>query len=192
MVSLIILDCQNDFITGTLGKKGVKNVLEPIKKYIKSHKDEIKQIIFVCDWHPYDHCSFKNFGGDLIHHCVQFTPGACIEPKLLKLVHSLKIPNQVCLKGESDDDSDLQVFYDIDKTTDALGTRYYLNVTTVLKGDTDVVICGINESTIKSAISKLIEAGISCKLLNSGIYLNSDGKDFYKFIKNNQIEKIND
>ena len=91
MITLIIVDCQNDFITGTLTVKGAKAAVEEIKKFIKSHCKEIEKIVFTVDWHPYNHCSFKKYGGQWPNHCVQYTPGACIEPKLLKHVQSLEI-----------------------------------------------------------------------------------------------------
>jgi nicotinamidase/pyrazinamidase len=34
------------------------------------------------DWHPRDHCSFKEFGGPWPPHCVQETPGAAFHPGL--------------------------------------------------------------------------------------------------------------
>ena len=41
MITLIIVDCQNDFITGTMSVKGAKSSIEEIKKLIKNHKKEI-------------------------------------------------------------------------------------------------------------------------------------------------------
>ena len=42
MITLIIVDCQNDFITGTLAVKGAKVAVEETKKFIKSHHKEIE------------------------------------------------------------------------------------------------------------------------------------------------------
>ena len=91
MITLIIVDCQNDFITGTMSVKGAKNAVDEIKKFIKNHRKEIVKIIFTVDWHPYTHMSFKRNGGQWPQHCIQYTPGACIEPKLLKYVQSMEI-----------------------------------------------------------------------------------------------------
>ena len=55
MITLIIVDCQNDFITGTMAMEGAKEAVEEIKNYIKSHKKEIDRIIFTAQWHPYNH-----------------------------------------------------------------------------------------------------------------------------------------
>ena len=67
MITLIIVDCQNDFITGTMTVKGAKNSVEEIKKFIKNHRKEISKIIFTVDWHPYNHSSFKKYGGQWPH-----------------------------------------------------------------------------------------------------------------------------
>ena len=100
MITLIIVHAQNDFITGTMCVKHAKSVIEEIKKFIKNHQKEIDKIIFVVDWHPYNHSSFKKYGGEYQYHCIQYTPGACIEPKLLKYVHSLDINYEVSRIGE--------------------------------------------------------------------------------------------
>ena len=76
MITLIIVDCQNDFITGTMSVKGAKNSVEEIKKFIKNHRKDIEKIIFTLDWHPYNHMSFKKYGGQWPAHCVKHTPGA--------------------------------------------------------------------------------------------------------------------
>ena len=46
MITLIIVDCQNDFITGTMSVKGARNTVDEIKKFIKKHREEIDKIIF--------------------------------------------------------------------------------------------------------------------------------------------------
>ena len=45
MITLIIVDCQNDFISGTMSTKGAKNVLPEIKKFIKKYQEEIDKIL---------------------------------------------------------------------------------------------------------------------------------------------------
>ena len=74
MKTLILVNYQNDYLTGTLGTKGAQEVLPEIKKFIKDNHRDIEKIIFIMDWHPYNHCSFKRGGGDMPQHCIQFTP----------------------------------------------------------------------------------------------------------------------
>ena len=99
MITLVIVDFQNDYITGTMSVKSARNSVEEIKKYIKKHLKEIDKIILPIEWHPYNHSSFKKYGGTLPSHCVQYTPGACIEPKLLKYIQSLEIKYEVSTRN---------------------------------------------------------------------------------------------
>ena len=120
MITLIIVDCQNDFITGTMSVKGAKSSVEEIKKFIKNHKEEIAKIIFTVDWHPYNHSSFKKYGGLWPSHCVQYTPGACIEPKLLKYVQSFGFDYEVSQKGEIEE-------VEYEQTAHYQTTKYFLD-----------------------------------------------------------------
>ena len=190
MITLIIVDCQNDFITGTMSVKGAKTAVEEIKKFIKTHKSEIEKIIFTVDWHPYSHMSFKKNGGLWPQHCVQYTPGACIEPKLLKFVQSTEINYEVSQKGCIEEVEEYGAFNDIDYKADQLGERYYLDIIEV-NADSDFVICGIaGDYCVKETIKNLINHKISPKIFNSGIVSIDGGKIFNQFIKENKLEKI--
>lgn len=190
MITLIIVDCQNDFITGTMSVKGARNAVEEIKKFIKNHRKEISKIIFTVDWHPYNHSSFKKYGGQFPHHCVQFTPGACIEPKLLKFVQSLEIDYDVSRKGEIEEVEECGAFSDIEYVSDNLGERYYLDVIEV-EANSEFVICGIaGDYCVKSTIENMIREDICPKVFCPGIVSIDGGKVFSDFIKENKLEKI--
>lgn len=192
MITLIIVDCQNDFITGTISVKGAKKVVENIKSYIKLKRKEIERIILTADWHPYNHCSFKKMGGIWPQHCVQFTPGACIEPKLLKYIQGQNIPYKVCLKGLYEEIDEYGAFSDIVYVSDILGERYYLDDT--LPGiniDTEFVICGIaGDFCVKATIENLLKGDINPKVLIAGIASMDNGKIITDFIKENKLEKV--
>ena len=191
MITLIIVDCQNDFITGTMAVKGARTAAEEIKKFIKSHKKEIDNIVFTVDWHPYNHSSFKRFGGQWPSHCVQYTPGACIEPKLLKFVQSLNINYQVSQKGTIEDVEQYGAFDDIDFVTDELGQRYYLDDVVEVDANTDFVICGIaGDYCVRATAQNLIDSGITPKVFCPGIVSIDGGEAFSIFVKENKLEKI--
>ena len=190
MITLIIVDCQNDFISGTMSVKGGKLAVENIKEFIKTNRDSIDKIIFTLDWHPYNHSSFKKFGGIWPSHCVQHTPGACIEPKLLKLVHSLEIDHQFVLKGAIEEVEEYGAFSDIEYASDNFGSRYYLDIAEVDANST-IVICGIaGDYCVKSTIENLINGGITPKIFNLGVASIDDGTTFNNFIKENKLEII--
>jgi nicotinamidase/pyrazinamidase len=70
---LLIVDPQNDFITGSLAVKGAK------KKMMKLSDNTLfngyDYICITLDSHPKDHCSFKENGGSWPRHCVSYTAG---------------------------------------------------------------------------------------------------------------------
>ena len=191
MITLIIVDCQNDFITGTMTVKGAKNSVEEIKKFIKNHRKEISKIIFTVDWHPYNHSSFKKYGGQWPHHCVQYTPGACIEPKLLKHVQSFDIDYEVCQKGYIEEVEQYGAFEDIEFVTDELGQRYYFDSIAVADANTTFVVCGIaGDYCVKSTIENFLKGDITPKVFIPGIVSIDGGKTFSEFVKENKLEKI--
>ena len=191
MITLIIVDCQNDFITGTMTVKGGKNAVEKIKNFIKTHKKEIDKIIFTVDWHPYNHSSFKRFGGQWPHHCIQYTPGACIEPKLLKLVQSMNIDYEVSQKGEIEEVEQYGAFDEIELVIDNLGSRYYFDSIATVDATTDFIVCGIaGDYCVKSTIQNMLKGGIIPKVFRPGIASIDGGRTIEEFIKENQLEKI--
>ena len=191
MITLVIIDVQNDFVTGTTQIKGAKTILENIRKFIKQNCQQIDKILFTCEWHPYNHCSFKQCGGLLPKHCVQFTPGACIEPKLLKYVQSLNIPYEVSTRGEMVEVEQCGAFEDVDFVQDALGSRYYLDSIVTADANTDFVVCGISgDHSVKETIINLMDNKIIPKVYMPGIISSDGGKLFSDFIKDNNIEKV--
>jgi nicotinamidase-related amidase len=190
MITLIIVDCQNDFITGTMSVKGAKNSVEEIKTFIKNHSKEIEKIIFTVDWHPYNHSSFKKYGGLWPHHCVQYTPGACIEPKLLKFVQSYEINYDVIQKGTIEEIEEYGAFSDIQFSSDNFGTRVYLDIAEA-NPDSDFVVCGIaGDYCVKATIQNMLDGGLTPKVFCPGIVSIDGGKVFSNFIKENSLEKI--
>lgn len=192
MITLVIVDCQNDFITGTMSVKGAKNAVEEIKKFIKDHRKEIEKIIFTLDWHPYNHCSFKKYGGLWPSHCVKHTPGACIEPKLLKFVQSLEIDFEFCLKGEIEEVEQYGAFCEIEVSSDNFPEKkYYFDSIVTANYNTEFVVCGIaGDYCVKSTIQNMLDNEITPKVYCPGIVSIDGGKIFSDFVKENNLEKI--
>ena len=191
MITLIIVDCQNDFITGTMSVKGAKNSVEEIKKFIKNHRKEIEKIIFTVDWHPYNHSSFKKYGGIWQHHCIQYTPGACIEPKLLKLIQSFEIDYEVSQKGQIEEVEQYGAFDDIEFVTDELGQHYYFDSVVTANANSNFVVCGIaGDYCVKNTIENMLNANIPTKVFMPGIVSIDGGKIFSNFVKENKLEKV--
>lgn len=186
MITLIIVDVQNDFISGSFRINNASNILTPIKQFISRNCEKISKIILTADWHPYNHCSFKRNGGEFPTHCVQFTPGACIEPKLLKFIQSKNIDYEVITKGSIEEVEECGAFSDIQYKADYFGERYYLDIAEI-EADSELVICGVGDC-VRFTISNLINSGLTPKLLKEGI-APIDINSFNDFVKENNLEK---
>lgn len=80
--SLIVVDLQNDFITGSLAVPGASQIIDRVNGYIKKFEKVGAEIFFTKDWHPITHCSFRENGGIWPTHCVQGSRGAEFHPNL--------------------------------------------------------------------------------------------------------------
>lgn len=74
--ALIVVDMQNDFITGSLAVPQAAEIIKPVNEYIVDFTSKRLPVFFTADWHIKDHPSFKEQGGQWPAHCVMDTPGA--------------------------------------------------------------------------------------------------------------------
>lgn len=104
---LLIVDPQNDFITGSLAVEGAKEKMMYLSDYIDSV--EYDYIFITMDTHPLYHCSFKENGGIWPKHCVAGTNGWCI-PEYLS--NALKDASSVSYyhKGTESDREEYSIF----------------------------------------------------------------------------------
>jgi nicotinamidase/pyrazinamidase len=91
---LIVVDVQNDFVTGTMAISGAKSIIEPINRMA----EVFPTVVVATDWHPVGHVSLASSHpgkkhGDVVQtfygeqkvfhdHCVQGTWGAELDPDL--------------------------------------------------------------------------------------------------------------
>lgn len=81
--ALIVVDVQNDFLPGgALGVPGGDQVVPVLNGYIERFRAAGLPVYATRDWHPPEHCSFKDQGGPWPPHCVAGTPGAAFAPGL--------------------------------------------------------------------------------------------------------------
>ena len=90
---LLVVDLQKDFIYGSLTVPGATQVLPAINEV----KDRFDLVYFTLDWHPVDHCSFREQGGPWPVHCVHHTAGAALDEGVLAGIPEQK--TRFILKG---------------------------------------------------------------------------------------------
>lgn len=74
--TLVVVDMLYDFIDGSLACIGGEEAVKCAVNYINEHPE--LRVLYVCDSHPANHCSFKENGGIWPAHCVQGSRGAAI------------------------------------------------------------------------------------------------------------------
>lgn len=167
MITLIIVNCQYDFISGPVAFNDAKKVLSNIKSFISTNRKNIEKVIFSVDWHPYRHCSFSNYKP----HCIQFTNGACIESKLLNHVQSMNIPYEVSTKGTIEEDDQISVFDDIDEVDDSVfGNRYYFDSIVEAPMETTFILCGLFPTgSLEKTLNTFLEYSIVPSIYMNGV-----------------------
>lgn len=85
----VIVDFQNDFVSGTLAVPDAEASLSAIIKFGRLVEEGTGKTVLTRDWHPADHSSFADFDptyvdGEWPPHCVQDTWGAEFHPEIIK------------------------------------------------------------------------------------------------------------
>lgn len=186
MKVLIIVDLQNDFITGSLKVKGAEEIVPVANRLIVEGGYDV--IVLTQDWHPPGHSSFISSNPDKKgwpDHCVMGTEGARL--------HSNLLPGRADLiirKGTKKEVDSYSAFYDNDGTS--IGLSGYLkdrgvDEVHIMGLATDVCVfytaldsvkCGFDTSLIEdgckavepknTAIDEMKKAGV--KIIQSPIY----------------------
>lgn len=81
--ALLVVDLQNDFLPGgALGIAGGGATLPVANRLIATFAAGGLPVFLSRDWHPPDHCSFRDRGGPWPSHCVAGSPGAAFAAQL--------------------------------------------------------------------------------------------------------------
>lgn len=157
---LLLTDCQSDFVTGSMSvKKRGKECVEKIKIFINRNKDNIEKVIFKCIFNLPTDTAFKRNGGDKPMFCVKYTPGACIEPTILKLLWRLKIPYEIITN-----------IYNLD----SILSEYPNN---------DIVISGMNGNTTIKTLVKRYWNQNQITLFWPGILFSEQDTEYFKWLR---------
>ena len=79
---LVIIDMQNDFISGSLANPSAEKIVEPICEHIA--KEKYGQIILTRDTHDARYLISPEGKKLPIEHCIEETAGWCVDSRILK------------------------------------------------------------------------------------------------------------
>lgn len=81
----VIIDCCNDFISGSLACQNAEKAVKNIIKEINHHPED--PVLYVQEKHPANHCSFKEQGGIWPAHCVEGTEGVNLHEDFYRCIY---------------------------------------------------------------------------------------------------------
>lgn len=94
MKTLIVVDMQNDFVTGSLGTKEAQAIVPNVKRKIQEYSDRGDRIIFTQDTHCHNYLDTQEGKMIPVEHCIYETEG-------WKIVDGLEVPNCIHINKTS-------------------------------------------------------------------------------------------
>lgn len=146
--ALLIVDPQRDFIDGALPVPGAARAMDSLAAFAARDSWALK--IITCDFHPWNHCSFKDNGGPWPRHCVRHSEGAAIWPGLMRPVFGSPVFSAVLLKGENEHKDEYSIFAAAGGQVDALLAGHAIDGVDIcgIAGD----VCVLN--TLKDGVAR--------------------------------------
>ena len=163
----VVVDMLYDFIEGTMACHNGQKAAVAARGFIKAHPE--MPVLFVCDHHPSDHSSFKDYGGIWPMHCITGTRGAEIEEGLA----GYATEELTFYKGEDAGTEQYSGFEGANTSGETLDDKLQE------LGVRRVYVSGIaTEYCIKATCSDLLAAGYEvCLLTDALAYVDEDGHE---------------
>ena len=156
MKVLLIVDPQNDFISGSLAVLGAEMAILNLIHWYKQHKDELSETFVTMDTHPKSHCSFKEGGGEWSPHCVDNTKGWEIYESLGNVLEN----DSYYLKGTNPNEDEYSIFSVNNKEGENL--MNYLNFLKDKNDSLTIYIAGIaGDYCVLNTMRDLVKAGFT-------------------------------
>ena len=181
---LLIVDPQIDFISGSLAVNGAAKAMDALADYLYKRDELYQYKIVTNDWHPLNHCSFQRNGGSWPVHCVQYSIGAAIYPKLLEPLFNINSTTKVLTKGNNPRIEEYSIFKN-------RSSANYINRIINMKQIEQIDLCGIAGdycvlNTLKDGVE--IFGKEMFNVLMPYIASIDGGESLNKFVKDNNIK----
>lgn len=160
MDDLVIVDCQYDFIDGTLA---CENAHEAVAKIVSLINKGTLRPLYTSDWHSPSNHSFKVNGGIWPVHCVAGTHGAELDEAFTKDVTDAALRpsgKNRFLKGQNDEVEEYSAFNGKNEEGKTLGEEAIRHV----------VVTGIaSEYCVRETVLALLSSGRTVSLYVPGL-----------------------
>lgn len=80
--AIIVIDMQNDFVTGSLGSESAQAIVPKIVAKLEKFKNDNASIYFTMDTHDKSYLGTLEGKNLPVEHCIKNTPGWCIVDEL--------------------------------------------------------------------------------------------------------------
>ena len=176
---LLVIDLQRDFFdpSGSLYVKGS----EALPEKIASIATDYDAVIFTLDWHPANHCSFKEQGGMWPSHCVAYTQGSGLADSMAEVM--AQKPYEIMQKGSDPDKEEYGAFTDMEG---------FDVVRSWVEGCKTIDVCGIaGDYCVKESISSLLNFVDVSRIgvLTDCIRSIDDGSTLEQFIREKELAR---
>lgn len=180
--ALLLIDCQYDFINGSLAVPNAQDTMDALARYLTKHEDDYKIIIATCDWHPNNHSSFKEYGGQWPSHCVQHSVGAAIYSPILDALKHRDV--SIFRKGADDKYEEYSFLVNVDN-------RIVFNFLIEHNYIEQIDVCGIaGDICVLNSITDMFNFGYGDKInVLSDFCPCIDDKVFDNFLKEKNLIK---
>lgn len=182
---LLLIDCQNDFITGSLAVPGAKDIMDALTRYVEKYGKNYKIITFTMDQHPSDHCSFKENGGEWPAHCVRFSEGAAIYMPLLKAVNETGVRVIFLEKGK---DAKKEEYSAFENFINKAGIQHLVTGEDIEQIDVSGIAA---EYCVLESVKSLVNQGFSKQInvIEDFCPAIGDGSELHDFVEKNKLKK---
>lgn len=187
---LLIVDPQNDFISGTLPVGSASEKMLRLSQYIKEKGNVYDYICITLDSHNINHCSFIENGGTWPIHCVRYETGWHL-PKYLTDVINKQYNVKYYHKGTDIKNEEYSIFNN--QQDGQILKNFIINLSK--KDDVFIDICGIAGDycvleTLKGLLEFISPQYIS--VLNEYVASIDGGNSLKTYIANKNINLILD
>ena len=87
---LVVVDMQNDFITGVLGTEEARAITPKVAQYIRDHADKDTVLFFTKDTHDADYLNTQEGKKLPIPHCLRDTYGWELAPEMEEAIYDTR------------------------------------------------------------------------------------------------------